>query len=179
MVQYAKVKTDAVIFNPIAAYAVANALYVSTSLGGKLTCEAPTVFGTADLLIKPMQSGEALAVGIPISKRADGKIVAADSDGVNRQQPIGVTVAAFDAIDSIANVLLAAPNAVGVLTGLGFAPGDEIFIGETTGGYVNDITPFVGNDDSIIKVGVADCGAGAASGVATDLILMTQVIARP
>jgi hypothetical protein len=65
------------------------------------------------------------------------------------------------------------------LVGLGFAPGDEIFVGETTGGYVNDIAPFTGNNDSIIKIGVADCAAGTASSVATDLILIPHVIARP
>jgi hypothetical protein len=179
MAQYAKIVTDAVIFNPIATIADPNSLYVDTTIGSKLTSEAPTAFGNTELLIKEMQAAEPIRAGRQVSKRADGKIVEAESDGTNRQQPIGMATIAFLNIDDLGNVLLPAPNAAGVLTGLGFTPGREIYIGETTGGYVDDITPFVGNDDSLIKVGVADCAAGVASGIATDLIMITQVIARP
>lgn len=180
MAIYAKFRSDAVILNPVADPGIPNTLFVNES-DGKLSTNdgttAPVSTGSS-YSVKKMQAGEIIPAGKPVSKRADGKILAADSDGVDRQQVIGVTLAPIG-LDEVGGVLLFAPNAPGVLAGLEFVPGAEIFVGETTGGYVDDITPFLGGNDSIVKVGVADCAEGAASTEATDLILISQVIARP
>lgn len=180
MATYAKFRSDAVILNPIADPSMPNTLFVNEADGKMSTntgSTAPISTG-ASYSIKKMQAGETILAGKPVSKRADGKILAADSDGLGRQQVIGVSLDSIPT-DTLGDVLLFAPNAPGVLAGLGFVPGQEIFIGEATGGYVDDITPFTGGNDSIVKVGVADCAEGVASAEATDLILISQVIARP
>jgi hypothetical protein len=184
MTTYAKIRTNAVVFNPVSTDTTPNTLFANNSgtlsstdgSGGTapITRSADAAYG-----IKLMQAHETIRVGKTVSKRSDGTIVEAESDVAGRQQPVGIALVAFASAGDQGNVLLFAPNAPGVLTGLGFTPGDDIYVGETTGGYVNDITPFTGNDDSLIKVGVADCAAGAASGVVTDLIMITLVIARP
>jgi hypothetical protein len=45
--------------------------------------------------------------------------------------------------------------------------------------FINSVGSLTGDDDSIIKVGIADCAAGTASGTATDLIVFPEVILRP
>jgi hypothetical protein len=75
-------------------------------------------------------------------------------------------------------VQLVGQNVAGALTtSSGFAPGDELYLNEG-GGYTNDPGTFTGENDSIIKIGIADCAEGAASETVTDLILFPQVIAR-
>jgi len=133
-----------------------------------------------DLMIKVMQnlSGIAIPAGKPVSKMPDGSITAADSDGaVTAQIYCGITLDAINT-GSTGRVLLPGPNVVGIINGLNFTPGQDIFISET-GGYSNNAGAFVGNNDSIIKVGIADCAAGSASGTATDLIMFPDVLVKP
>jgi len=133
---------------------------------------------SSNLFIKQMQASVVMPINTPVSKLANGKIVPADSDAANGQEYVGITTVAALAVDAIVSVLLPGANVVGALTGLGFLPGQEIFLGEN-GGFVNDVSAFAGNNDSIIRVGIADCSAGAASAIVNDLIAFTEVVARP
>ena len=62
--------------------------------------------------------------------------------------------------DDLINVLLVGANVTNAIQGMGFSPSDEIFISEVTGQYTNDPDSFTDDNDSIIRVGVADCAAG-------------------
>jgi hypothetical protein len=130
-----------------------------------------------NLFIKQMQASVAIGINQPVSKLPNGKIVPADSDSSDGQEYIGITLGSALA-DELVDVLLPGANIVGALTGSGFVPGDEVFIGEN-GGYTNNVGTFLDNNDSIIKVGIADCSAGVASNVVNDLVALTEIIARP
>lgn len=181
MVTYGKIRTSALILEPVTSQTAPNTLWWNStldSLNSNSTSGTPTPVVSVDM-IKRMQCFAPIAKYKPVSKRSDGKIMTAESDAVGTQQFIGIAADNFVSANDLGNILLVGQNVAGALTGLGFVPGDEIYIGETTGGYVNDISGFTGNDDSLIKVGIADCAAGTASGTATDLILFAEVIARP
>lgn len=153
----------------------ANAL-TTKSPGGVLT---PNLGGTPEnIFIKQMEASGAISAKVPVAKLPTGKIVAADSDAAGGQEVIGFALSATLADGDLVMVVLVGANLEGALTGLGYAPGDEIFLSET-GGYTNDPNSFTGNDDSIIRVGIADCAAGVASATVVDLIAFAEVIARP
>lgn len=132
---------------------------------------------SSNIFIKQMQASVAMPINTPVSKLANGKIVHADSDAANGQEYVGITLAGA-AIDGLVSVILPGANIVGALTGLGFTPGQEVFLGEN-GGFTNNPSTFTGDNDSIIRVGIADCSAGNASGTVTDLIAFTEIVARP
>lgn len=185
MPTYAKLRTDAVVLNPVASVTENNSLYSDSGNGNSFTNKTdagtPAPIGSeSSSLRKQMQSGQAAVIpaGVPIAKLPNGKIVAADSDDANGQQICGISVDAFPGINVLGIVQLLGPNVPGVLTGLGFVPGEEIFLGES-GGYTNDPGAFTGGNDSIIRIGLADCAPGAASATVVDLILFPEVVARP
>jgi hypothetical protein len=162
-----------------------NTLYVDSNtnkLSNKDSAGATSDIATSisDAAKKQMQSGQAAAIaaGTPLSKLPDGKIVAGDSDAAGGQAIIGIALGSFSGLNSLAMVHCVGQNVQGILTGLGFVPGEEIYLGET-GGYTNNPGAFTGANDSIIKLGIADCTAGAASGTAVDLIMFPEVVARP
>jgi len=129
------------------------------------------------LLIKQMQSGAvSIPKNAPLAKLSNGKVVQAQSDG--DQAFIGFSLQSVSGVDQLLNVLLVGANIEGAVSGLGFIPGQDVLLGES-GEYVNSVSGFTGNDDSIIKIGIADCAAGVASPVATDLVVFSDVIARP
>lgn len=132
----------------------------------------------SNIFIKQMQAAGVIATNMPVSKRPDGKIEQADSDAATGQEVVGFALAAAAGNGSLINVLCVGANIAGALTGLGFTPGQEVYLSENSG-YTNDPNSFTGNNDSIIRLGVADCAAGAASTVVTDLIVFTEVIVRP
>jgi len=101
----------------------------------------------------------------------------AESDAASGKKYSGVLLQDVILAGS-AKVMLTGKNIPGVLTGLGFIAGDEIYIGETAGSYTNDPGSFGGVDDDIIRVGIADCSDGVASGTAVDLIMFNDVVAR-
>jgi hypothetical protein len=107
---------------------------------------------------------------------ADGSIVLADRDVSNRQVTIGVTLEAI-ADDAIGRVALIGPNIVGVLAGLGAAPGQRVFLSNVPGAFSLDpnINPA---SNSIVRIGYADVAAGAAGGDSNDLILAYAVESR-
>lgn len=136
--------------------------------------------GSSANLTKVMANEDSATIeaGVPVSKLSTGGVVKADSDGVSRQQLVGITKEEI-AVGSTGEVYLLGQNIPGVLTGMGFAVGDEIYLSESLGGYTNDPDSYTSGDDSIIKIGIADCSVGVASAVATDLILFPDVIIRP
>lgn len=123
-------------------------------------------------------SGATIAINKPVSIAADGSIVLADSDSVDGQEPIGITLAAINNA-SAGLVALFGRNMPGALTGLGFAPGDDIFIDEVAGGYTNTTSGFVGDNDSVVRIGIAAAANGITSVNATDLIMIREVLIRP
>lgn len=129
--------------------------------------------------IKTMESGHpaSMSAGTPIAKSTDGKIYPADSDNSPGKKYIGILLQPLNFGES-GRVLCAGENVPGILTGLGFQPGDEIYVGETAGTYTNDPSTFSGLDDDIIRVGIADCADGVVSNMATDLIMVTDIVAR-
>jgi len=118
-----------------------------------------------------------ILAGTPVSKSSDGSVVPASSDTAQGQRFIGIALDPI-AVSQQGRVQLVGNNIPNILGAYGFATGDEIFIDEYNG-YTNDVRTFSGNNDSIIKVGVADCSEGSASPVATDLIMFVEVISRP
>jgi hypothetical protein len=127
-----------------------------------------------NLVTKIMQAAGIYAVNTPVSKRADGQIEIADSNAPSGQDLIGVMLQASNAPGDLVQVLLVGANMENALSGLGFNVGDEIYVSDE-GGYTNDPSTLT-NMDSIIKIGIADCGAGGATSVATDLILFPDVV---
>lgn len=129
--------------------------------------------------IKVMVNGDTALIPkrTPIAKYSDGKIYFADSDSTAGKKFIGWTLEDIDVGES-GLVFLVGPNLPDFVAGMGFVPGDEIFIGETGGTMTNNPGSFSGVDDDIIKIGVADCSEGVASGMATDLIQTNDVVAR-
>lgn len=130
------------------------------------------------MFIKQMQVDAPIAIRMPFSKLASGKIVLADSDAVGGQKFCGYTLGAATEADQLINVLCVGANLTGAILGLGFTPGDDVYLSED-GGYTNNINALTGDNDSIIKVGVADCSAGLASTVADDLIAFPEILLRP
>lgn len=120
---------------------------------------------------------ETILAGTPVSKSSTGSIVPSASDTLQGQRFIGITLDPIS-VGQQGRVHLVGSSIPNILSAYGFATGDEVFIDEYNG-YTNDVSVFTGKNDSIIKVGVADCPEGSASAVATDLIMFVEVISRP
>ena len=127
---------------------------------------------------RQMQAGAPIAINKPVSKRADGKIVVADADGPGAQKVVGFALAAAVNVNDLIPILPLGAIITGAIAGLGFAPGDTVYISETAG-YTNDPNAINPATDSLIQIGVADCAAGAASTTAVDLIVITKVVLEP
>lgn len=162
----------------------ANALFLDSTNANALSFKSsssitePVTSPGASIFIKQMEAGEAFTVNMPLSKRTDGKVVVGDADGVNGQKIIAYSLEASAGNGSLVNVLCLGANLVNAITGLGFTPGDNVFMGEN-GEYINNIVNLTGNNDSIIILGIADCSSGVASATANDLVVFTKVVARP
>lgn len=117
------------------------------------------------------------AAGQPVAKAATGQVVLAGSDAVPGKRYTGIALEAWIAGGSV-KTLLPGLNIPGILTGQGFTTGDEIYVGETPGTFTNNPGAFTGLNDDTIKVGVADCAEDTVSGIATDLILFSDIEAR-
>jgi hypothetical protein len=163
-----------------------NSLWIDANDSNSVKVKRPSGSDTigagssTNLLVKIMENDDLInpiAAYKPVSKLSSGKIVQADSDAAQGQKYIGITMASIPAGGSGA-VLLPGPNLENAVATLGFAPGDEVYLSET-GGYTNAPGSFAGDNDSIIKVGIADCAGGSASATATDLVMITEVLIRP
>lgn len=124
---------------------------------------------------KDMVAGMAIAANKPVAKRNDGKIVLAGTSGADNKSVIGFSLASAAGDGSIISVLLIGSNLSGALIGSGIAVGASVYLSET-GGYVDTVAGFAGSDDQIFKLGIADCGDGLASNIATDLIVFPELI---
>lgn len=145
----------------------------------KLSSSVQNTLVSAASNVKSMRndSGVTIPANKPVSKKSDGSIIVADSDSPFGQHPIGFTTSAISD-GQFGDVFLLGNNISGLMTGLGFAPGDEIYLSENAG-FTNDPNSFTNNDDSLIRLGIADCADGVVSGSATDLITMPNIIYRP
>lgn len=133
---------------------------------------------TSNLFIKQMQADQVIAINDPLAKKSNGRVIKSDTDlSADSQKYIGIALQAAANVGDFINVLLIGTNLANALLGMGFVPGEYIFLGEN-GGFTNDagVSGFSGSNDSVIRVGIADCAPGTASGVATDLIAITQII---
>jgi hypothetical protein len=157
---------------------VGSGVTATQPLSGKIQVSIPGGGGGTSF-VKVMQngSGSTIAAGVPVSKKSDGTIVPADSDAASGQVFVGITNASI-ANGATGDVTIIGPNIAGAITSLGFAVGSDVFIGEA-GGFVDDVSGFAGDNDSVIRVGIADCSAGSASATANDIILFTEVMIRP
>jgi hypothetical protein len=138
----------------------------------------PIAAGASNPFIRSMVAGEAFSTNKPLSIRPDGKVVLSDSDQTNRTQLIGHSLATSLGDGSVVNVLCISATLVGALNGLGFTSGQNIYMGEATGTYTNDVNTFSGSNDTYIKVGIALPPGGSASAAATDLLVHTEIIGR-
>lgn len=184
MTVYASFKAASIQFVPQNSPPGVGSLYQDSgqpigTLSSTDTDNNPTAVGASNGLAKLMQntSGVVIPANSPIAKTADGGIALAEANEVGDEILIGTSTAMI-AIGAQATVLLVGPNIPGVLTGLGFAPGDPVYLNEA-GSYTNDASTLDPTSESVIRLGYADCAAGAASTVVTDLIIFPEVIARP
>jgi len=144
---------------------VGDDLQISASGGGQLTKQMEN------------KSGVQIDTGKPVSKKSDGTIVQADSDSVDGQIFVGIAAANIPN-NTIGTVWLVGQNIPGVISGYGFAPGDDVFVSES-GEYTNDPASFTGANDTITRIGIADCAAGVASPVAVDIITFAEIMVTP
>ena len=123
------------------------------------------------------ETGNSIPIHTAVSKSSNGTIVTADSDAAQGQQAIGVTLEQI-ANNTFGRIGLVGRNVPGALTGLGITSGQDVYISETAG-FTNDPNSFTGDDDTVIFIGIADSADGVASGTATDLIMVRQVLVTP
>ena len=182
--ELASIKAKFLELEPTApADAPINTVFADSTNGNKLSTKTSggvttPIDGTtsSDLFIKNVIAGEIIQINTPVSvDPTTGKYVSAESDRANAQNVEGYTLQPAVGVDASINILLVGPNLSGFLTGLGFAPGDEIFLGEA-GGFTNDVSTFSDNNDTVMKLGIAAPEAGLASTEAKDLIMQTEVI---
>lgn len=188
MTTFAKLRSPALIFEPKPTADIpAGAIYMdsanSNALTTKTTGGTDTPIGeasSADVLVKIKQnkSGVQIPANRRVALKTDGSICLADNNDPLAMVDIGVSL---DTIEHLATgrVLLDGPNAVGVLTGSGFTPGQTVLLGATPGTMIVDQSVFDPATDTIKKVGIADCAAGNASATVSDLICVAEVISSP
>lgn len=179
-------KAKYVVLEPVLPASVPNGAYFLDSTNSN----APTIKSSTGVVgvvnstasntnpfIKTMESSYngVILPNTPIAKLADGSIYPAESDVAENADTIGVTIDTFSGIGEQGTVFLLGPSVANAIEGLGFTPGDVLYLSPTTG-YTNDPTDLDPSINSIIKLGVADCSAGAKSATAKDIILFPEVI---
>ena len=182
---FAAIKATYILLEPTTPSSVPNGcLFLDSTNANVMTQKSATgdvgvieSSAASNPFVKSMVAGEAFAINKPLALLPTGKVVLADSDIPGRDVIIGHSIQSSGGDGAIINVLCIGANLAGVLTGLGFAPGDTIYMGESPGEYINDTALLTGNNDTIVKLGIADCATGIASASATDLILCTEYIA--
>jgi hypothetical protein len=186
MTVYAKMRVDGLILNPVPAssagdgemYNDQDSTQISVKGSGSDTTPIGPSGSSSSPLIKVMEnlSGGDIPAGSDVCKRPDGSIAMASSDTPGFENVIGI--ANVDIPNAATGAVgLLGPNFPAVLTGLGFTPGDIVYMAESSGQYTNDLTTFT-NSDRIVQVGIADCAAGTASTTVTDLlgVLVSEVV---
>jgi hypothetical protein len=178
-------KCEYVVVTPVPATDVPNnSLFVDSSAGNAFSTKnsggTPSVLATSagdNPFLKTMETNEEFPLYAPLVKLPNGRIAKADSNNINTESFCGYAMSASSGAGLAITVMCAGPNIPGALEGLGFTPGDLVYINEG-GGYTNDPSTFTGDDDTLVKVGLADCAGGpSASPIATDLIATYEFIA--
>lgn len=182
----AKFKTTAIVLQPVSPSSVpvgaifksdgpvANPIQMATS-GGTSTDLVQT---SVSFVLKRKLAALSIPAARPVSLLASGAIVPSDSDDAAARQPIGVALSDIPA-GEYGTVILVGPNIPDMLRGMGFKPGDELYVNSEQGGLTNDPTTLRIGVDQFIKIGIADCPGDNSEPDATDLILLLQVLARP
>lgn len=157
-----------------------NAVYVDQASGalsnkGGTGAVAPIGAGaaSADSVLTKVwhnKSGATMAAGIPVAKLTDGSMAPADAHTRVRCMAVLLEETLNNAQGRVA---LIGPNVIGALTGLGFAPGDAIYL-SVSGGYTNNAA--FAQTNTIVRIGFADCATGPASAVAQDLVMFAEVV---
>lgn len=157
-------------------------IFLDANNGNKLTNKTTggvpgeiTSSGGSNPLSKSMIAGEAFAAGKPLAKKPNGQVVLYDSDDPNRNIFIGFSTQAAIAPGAAVIVTCIGQNIVGILTGLGFAPGDIVYAGENPGTLIK-YSDFTSANDTVTQVGIADVAGGITGVNATDLIFFPQVV---
>jgi len=112
-----------------------------------------------------------------VSIKTDGSIVFADSDSLDGQRPIGFVKTAINS-GGQGVIILFGRKLASVVAGLGFVPGDDVYMSETSGQITNTPSAFTAGDDTIIRLGIACMGDNLSGSLATDMILMREVISQ-
>lgn len=134
-----------------------------------------TALGNCTLLrTKTNGAGTTIAAGYPVSLYSDGQIYPGMALGAPNVTSYGIALQAI-APAAQGKVLLFGLAVPGVLTGLGFSPGDTVYISET-GTYTNGSTGLGDTGDVIARIGWADCADATVSGTAVDLVLNYEKI---
>jgi hypothetical protein len=161
-------------------------IFLDSTNGNSLTTKDTTgasapigAVSSNNIFIKQMQAAGAIAINRPVSKLSNGKIEAAEADIIAAGDYIGYALQAASADGDLINVLCVGANLIGALTGLGYTPGDEVYLSQDGNGFTNDPNTLPVGTDAVIKLGIADCSAGAASTVVNDLIVFSEVVSRP
>ena len=179
MTVYAKMKGNALVL-PIS-YPSANPLgsvYTDGTNSNVLTFKdyaninTPLIGGTlisSEIFtkIKKNTSGSSIPAYTTVAVKTDGTICPAESDVPASTKVIGSTLEPISSGDYGAVRLMGA-SAPNMVDGMGFAPGDIIYVGSTPGSLTNAIETIIGE---VKIVGIADCATDIQSSMATDLIL--------
>jgi hypothetical protein len=152
-----------------------NTGYYDTVNANQLSIELP--FAVASR-VKSKISGELVTIpaGVAVAVYSDGLMYRASSSLLTGKAMIGVLMEAV-VPEATGRVLLPGFNIPGALTGLGFNPGDEVFV-DDDGNYSNGLSGLSDPNDSFLRVGYADGPAGVETSIATDLIMAFQTIAE-
>lgn len=192
MVVYAKIRTGAVVFDPIGASSAPSGSifldkYNANTFSEKTTSGSTGEVGTgggggggASAFIKSKQnlSGVLIPANKRVSIKSDGSICLSDCNDLSADNSVGMSQG--DIVDQAwGNVMFDGPIASGALDGLGFATGAVVMLGKDPGSLTTDQGIFNPVTDTIMKVGIADSAAGVTSSTATDLIMITEVVSTP
>lgn len=115
-----------------------------------------------------------IVAGTIVEKLATGGIQPATAASVNEM--IGVALDAILAA-GFGRIKLLGENVAGAIAGLGFTPGQELYLGNA-GGYTSDPNSVPGTS-TLWRIGIADCGDHIISATATDLIMFATPVLRP
>lgn len=178
----AKIKVTALVLVPTTEEdAPNNSIFVDQSTGQvKTKSNGNGSTSISQILTKLKKNGHSgqIGIGVPVSLLPSGLFVPTDSDLAQGQKFIGITLDISEP-NEFSNIHLVGSNVINALNGLGFTPGEDIYMSETAGQYTNDFNSFTNNDDKIIRLGVADCANNEASSTAKDLVLFPEVILLP
>lgn len=179
------IKCSGIVFDPVQPGVLpTNAIYADSvtqalsSKGGTGVSApiGPASTSSSSVMSKIMHnlSGFPIPKNTPVAKEADGSIAPADA-AVNANKTVIGTTQELILNNAQGSVALVGQNVPGALTGLGFTPGDSVYLA-VGGGYTTDVSTLMTTADTITRMGYADCAGGVASTTVVDLILFPEVV---